>query len=644
MKIMVVEDAVGIPIIKVLKASGHDTILAKDGKEAWGIINKIPFDFLIVDWMLPELSGIDLVKKIRQHEQYSRLPILMISGRSEKEDILTAIQAGVDNYIAKPFTPVQLMEKIDDLLEACAAQEKQSVDQQEQVQRVVQGLGAFRRDSEQPFILFGEQVKTVKELLHPSKKNLADYLGGAVEAIKKKNDQVPELNLAYTIETNTSDIIKHIKSRITRERVRLVLVSTECSGNSFLMVRLININKSNHFSVCLVCDNLGDVPLLYRNELNALNVKIYERKSLNAALWDRLLDQHTGRQEEQRPDIKTLSPTEIRQYILRDLESMETLPILPAVYQKITTLAEDPDSDVKEWAGAIKVDPMSCAVVFRLAHSSEYGFQGKINDIERAIVLLGKKKVHDLVCGEAVQRSFSSFAVSGFSIKDFWHHNVAVGFAAYILSFPLDDKVWKPEQRQRFDSLGFGAAEIKLLRSVDLPRHLKLNHECQEPFLGGLLHDIGKAVIAQAYPELYSLLIEALEANSWSIPMCTAERELAGGLTHPAVGEILGKKWGLDTELCRVIGQHHQPETSDSFSFLINLADFVGQVAFPFPQDAQFPLSKALSESALEQVEAFLPEGFFDQPLLRPDEFCRLATAILPAVKRLTSERQAVIG
>ncbi len=78
------------------------------------------FDFVITDWNMPNMGGLDFVKALRDRPDGKSVPILMVTTRSVKEDILQAAQAGVNNYVVKPFTPQVLKEKIDQVLEAAA--------------------------------------------------------------------------------------------------------------------------------------------------------------------------------------------------------------------------------------------------------------------------------------------------------------------------------------------------------------------------------------------------------------------------------------------------------------------------------------------------------------------------------------------
>ena len=73
-------------------------------------------NFVITDWNMPEMDGLTFVSTLRSMEEYKNLPVLMITTRSVKDDIMEAMKAGVNNYIVKPFTPDTLKAKIDQIL------------------------------------------------------------------------------------------------------------------------------------------------------------------------------------------------------------------------------------------------------------------------------------------------------------------------------------------------------------------------------------------------------------------------------------------------------------------------------------------------------------------------------------------------
>ena len=121
-KFFVVDDSVTMRriVANSLKAIGYENYVeAGDGRKALSKLNSDDsIDFIITDWNMPEVSGLELVRSIRSNEKYGSLPILMVTTRGLKEDILEALQAKVNNYVVKPFTPQILREKIDQILES----------------------------------------------------------------------------------------------------------------------------------------------------------------------------------------------------------------------------------------------------------------------------------------------------------------------------------------------------------------------------------------------------------------------------------------------------------------------------------------------------------------------------------------------
>lgn len=106
-------------IIKnTLQKLGFETILeAGNGVEALEVMSKNKVDMIVTDWNMPEMDGLTFVKAVRAKDEYKDLPILMITTEAAKEDILTALRGGVNNYVVKPFTPETLQEKVFKLLD-----------------------------------------------------------------------------------------------------------------------------------------------------------------------------------------------------------------------------------------------------------------------------------------------------------------------------------------------------------------------------------------------------------------------------------------------------------------------------------------------------------------------------------------------
>jgi len=120
LKLLVVDDSSTMRrIIKnTLARIGHKDVLeAADGKEAWQVMQEnSDIDVLITDWNMPEMNGLELVKKVRAESKYNDLPIIMVTTEGGKKEVITALKAGVNNYIVKPFTPQVLKEKLEDVL------------------------------------------------------------------------------------------------------------------------------------------------------------------------------------------------------------------------------------------------------------------------------------------------------------------------------------------------------------------------------------------------------------------------------------------------------------------------------------------------------------------------------------------------
>ena len=120
-KILVVDDSLTMRriVVNALRTQGfEDVIEATDGKDAVAKILSEGAQFVITDWNMPEMNGLDLSRWLRSNRQYENIPILMITTRGNKDDVIEAMKARVNNYIVKPFTPQGLKEKIDQIMKS----------------------------------------------------------------------------------------------------------------------------------------------------------------------------------------------------------------------------------------------------------------------------------------------------------------------------------------------------------------------------------------------------------------------------------------------------------------------------------------------------------------------------------------------
>jgi two-component system, chemotaxis family, chemotaxis protein CheY len=122
MKILLVDDSKTMRNIqkKILETiGGIEFTEASDGVEALGQLGKGPFNVIIIDWNMPNMDGITLVSRIRTSDK--KTPLIMVTTEAEKNRIIDALKAGVNNYVVKPFTPETLVGKVKATLAKAAA-------------------------------------------------------------------------------------------------------------------------------------------------------------------------------------------------------------------------------------------------------------------------------------------------------------------------------------------------------------------------------------------------------------------------------------------------------------------------------------------------------------------------------------------
>jgi len=106
MTILIVEDSPAFKRVIMNEVNGYEDIEieeSEDGKDALFIAKTMQIDFFIVDWMLPEMDGITLVKEVRKLDKYKNTPILMITSKADKKDMIVALKSGIDDIIIKPL-------------------------------------------------------------------------------------------------------------------------------------------------------------------------------------------------------------------------------------------------------------------------------------------------------------------------------------------------------------------------------------------------------------------------------------------------------------------------------------------------------------------------------------------------------------
>ena len=148
-----------------------------------------------------------------------------------------------------------------------------------------------------------------------------------------------------------------------------------------------------------------------------------------------------------------------------------------------------------------------------------------------------------------------------------------------------------PEQQKDLDASGLTDVALAGLERSGLAFKLRLEIY-EDPFVVGIMHDIGKVALVHSYPGLYKAVVEEMARQGWAIPMHTAEETIAGGADHTVVGEILADTWQMAETIGHIVGEHHQPTEGDSLVELVALTDMMANAIFPLPADAAFPLAR----------------------------------------------------
>jgi putative nucleotidyltransferase with HDIG domain len=255
--------------------------------------------------------------------------------------------------------------------------------------------------------------------------------------------------------------------------------------------------------------------------------------------------------------------TEIKR-IIRDTKS---LPTLPGIIFKLTSLAEDDKSSVHEMAKLVSSDHILSAKVLRLVNSPFYGFSGRISTISNALILLGVNVVRSLALSSSI------FEMMEKNIVGLWEHSLAAAVAANVIS-----------------------------------RRLKLP-ECEEISTAALLHDIGKVIIKIKLEEDYNHLLSLIHEKDYS--MTEAERELLG-TDHTEIGEWIAQTWFLPEKLSEPIACHHNVKKSGIHQMktsVVHLADVLVKASgFGFSGDDFVPHIQSVAWKKLGLDETLLKE------------------------------------
>jgi putative nucleotidyltransferase with HDIG domain len=226
----------------------------------------------------------------------------------------------------------------------------------------------------------------------------------------------------------------------------------------------------------------------------------------------------------------------------RILKSIKALPPFPVTIQKVMALANDPDSSLTELSSVIRLDPAITANILRLCNSAYFGLCRPVDNVNEAIMHMGRKNVLRAVMAAGLSRYFRT--AKGYDVKggELWEHAVAVALLSQICAA----RISRPDDPQLFTA--------------------------------GVLHDIGKMVMGEFVHEAWQKIQDLMERERYSF--LEAEEEVLG-INHAELGGEIALMWKFPDEILKAIAFHHRPDLlaeSDAVPWIVYLANQVCHV------------------------------------------------------------------
>lgn len=226
----------------------------------------------------------------------------------------------------------------------------------------------------------------------------------------------------------------------------------------------------------------------------------------------------------------------------RILRAMEDLPPMPQIVFKAQKVMEDPSLGTKELSQVLENDQAMVTRVLRVANSAYYGLSGTVSSIHHATVLLGSKRVGEIITMSGASK-FLDKTLEGYGLEPgvMWQHSLAVAFGS---------------------------------RQIVAKRHPDLSNDA---FIAGLIHDAGKMILDRYVMQHKDKFAELLASGK---SFLEAEKEIIG-MTHAEIAYSACKSWGIPENLTAAIRYHHDPSQSDNskLAYAVNLADIIAKLS-----------------------------------------------------------------
>jgi len=217
---------------------------------------------------------------------------------------------------------------------------------------------------------------------------------------------------------------------------------------------------------------------------------------------------------------------------LNIIAKVESFPSLPGATTKMLSLLDDPNTAVAEIEEILRMDPGLTANVLKLSNSAYFGFPSQIGSVQKAIVLLGAKRLIQLVMTSCVN-SVMNKSVPGYDLSpgEIWRHSIAVSVAAE-----------------------------GLIKELNAP-------EADEIFTAALLHDVGKLVLGEFVRDD---IVKIEKITSKKISFEVAE-QIVLGTDHAEIGAKILESWDLPSRVVSAVRWHHDPDAANEISTLIDI-------------------------------------------------------------------------
>lgn len=253
----------------------------------------------------------------------------------------------------------------------------------------------------------------------------------------------------------------------------------------------------------------------------------------------KLRDQYIGHAVPLAQGEEEFSPASMPALTCEDMLRCDpTLACLPEIFHEIVEVAKSPKASAAHIAFVIGKDPSLSSRLLRLVNSAFYGFENRVDTLNRAVAIVGTVQISNLALGVTVTSVFRGIPPAFVDMQAFWEHSIAVGVISRLLGVHLQIPI-----RERL-------------------------------FVAGLLHDLGHLIIYKNYVEQAQALRRL--AMSSAHPLTTLERE-AWGFTHADLGSLLLQKWNIPQPIQDAAALHHSPLQSSAAeeAKLVHLADVI---------------------------------------------------------------------